>query len=395
VKKCILLALLIIPAFGDEPKPFRLVTNSGRVYEKTLIQSSGPLGVSIQHSSGTANLYWADLPQWIREKHGFNPEKEEEFRISNAEAQAKAREAMANAAEQRKVQSAEQAKIRSLVREKQRNAVSAGFEVLQIIEGGVLAFPYSISYARNENTPWKNNRKTESWTRIQEKPVAIVMQTTGVTRGSRFKKTVYPEGMYSYHSTNGTPMSVLKYYTSAYMAAEVAMRPLETTEAPKLAVEALPLRPEDDKAAPIAVGMVYYKSKVKARKDDLFVLENGAIIEVRGFASVLSDEGDDAVLIKDGPLWKIWVEGSSLLSGDLINEPELRYDGTAENHHITDVLGNGSILKTMDDKIFKVDNFDRVQTSIWIGYFDAVVLDNNELIHADQSEEIIEVEFLQ
>ena len=76
-------------------------------------------------------------------------------------------------------------------------------------------------------------------------------------------------------------------------------------------------------------------TEVRGSVDDIVVLDNGAIVELRS-GSVRSR--DDAILYNTGAGWHLFTEGEESESVDLIREP--RYCATPMTHPLLDSSGN-------------------------------------------------------
>lgn len=134
-----------------------------------------------------------------------------------------------------------------------------------------------------------------------------------------------------------------------------------------------------------------YITKIDEDKDDVLMLTNGGIVEItHGFLGFLGIR-KDAVLFKDGASWKIWIKGKKVYKCDLLKAPSSRASGSGTKVYISEVKGDGKILIMLDGSIYEVDDLYTTDTSLWLGNFDALLIDSTRLINFDESSEMVEV----
>ena len=120
-------------------------------------------------------------------------------------------------------------------------------------------------------------------------------------------------------------------------------------------------------------------------------LDNGAIVEISfGYLGHLGYR-KDAVLYKTGHQWKIWIEGKKSYKCDLLKAPSYGSVYSIEELTITEIKGDGTILIMSDGSVYEVGSLYTINTSLWIGFNDALLLDGSELLNLDEGDEIIEV----
>ena len=145
-------------------------------------------------------------------------------------------------------------------------------------------------------------------------------------------------------------------------------------------------------AAPGAVGSyatTAYVTKVDSDEDDVVILENGAFVKITwGYLGYVGWR-KDAVLFKEGLQWKIWIEGKKAFNCELLKAPQLRGQG-AQVVHISEVLGNGSIIKMLDGSLFEVNSLNTIDTVLWLGVSGGLLINESKLINFDEGE-LIEV----
>ena len=140
-----------------------------------------------------------------------------------------------------------------------------------------------------------------------------------------------------------------------------------------------------------AVGLAVYITKIDEDKGDVLKLANGAVVEItRGFLGFVGFR-KDAVLYKEGRGWKIWVEGKKSFNCDVLKAPDNRPSGVGEIVSISEVKGDGKILTTLAGPLFEVGDLNTIETSLWLGPFDALLIDGSRLLNLDDGGEIIEV----
>lgn len=132
-----------------------------------------------------------------------------------------------------------------------------------------------------------------------------------------------------------------------------------------------------------------YVTKVERDEADVLFLENGAVVEISwGFLGFVGWR-KDAILFKEEVQWKIWIEEKKAFKCELLKAPEVRGQ-SAQLLHISEVLGNGSILKLLDGSLLEVNSLHTLDTSLWLGISDGLLIDESKLINFDEGE-LIEV----
>ncbi|HBH11634.1 MAG TPA: hypothetical protein DDX29_00705 [Clostridiales bacterium] len=136
---------------------------------------------------------------------------------------------------------------------------------------------------------------------------------------------------------------------------------------------------------------IAYKTIIDSDDGDVLKLDNGAIVEISyGYLGYVGYR-KDAVLYKSGHQWKIWIEGKKSYKCDLLKAPSYGSVYSVEELTITEIKGDGTILIMSDGSIYEVGSPYTINTSLWIGFNDALLLDGFELLNLDESDEIIEV----
>ena len=129
-----------------------------------------------------------------------------------------------------------------------------------------------------------------------------------------------------------------------------------------------------------------YESTVDEADGDVVQLSNGAVVEVTGYLGYVGYRRD-GILIKQGRSWRIWIEGKRTFTARVLREPS-RGGRSGEVVSVSEVLGNGAILRLADGRMLEVDSIDQIYTGIWLPYFDAILVGGYELLNLDSGEKI-------
>ena len=132
-------------------------------------------------------------------------------------------------------------------------------------------------------------------------------------------------------------------------------------------------------------------TKVDEDKDEILKLANGAVVEItHGFLGFVGFR-KDAVLYKEIRGWKIWIEGKKAFNCDILKAPDNRPSGAGELVSISEVKGDGKILTSLEGSLYEVGNLHTIETSLWLGPFEALLIDGTRLLNLDEGGEIIDV----
>jgi len=133
-----------------------------------------------------------------------------------------------------------------------------------------------------------------------------------------------------------------------------------------------------------------YVTKVESSEDDVIRLRNGAIVEVTsGYVGYVS-YSKNAVLFQDGSRWKIWIEGKKAFSCDVLKAPVVK-GASAERVYISEVKGNGQLLFLLDGGILEVGSLNRLDTGLWLGMSDALLLEDGRLLNLNETGGLVDV----
>ena len=150
-------------------------------------------------------------------------------------------------------------------------------------------------------------------------------------------------------------------------------------------------RKPKEAGAGVAAKQPVYITKIDEDKDDILKLDNGAIVKItRGLLGLVGLR-KDAVLYKDGGRWKIWIEGKKAFDCDVLKAPPLRPRSSGVVISISEVKGEGAILTTLRGSTYEVGDIHVFKTSLWLGNFEALLIDGNRLLNLEEGSEIIDV----
>ena len=130
-----------------------------------------------------------------------------------------------------------------------------------------------------------------------------------------------------------------------------------------------------------------FEGTVDETDGNVVQLSNGAIAEVTGYLGFVG-YGSDAMLVRDGRGWRLWIEGKQTYSVRLLREPAAWSGRAGELVNISEVLGNGAILRLLDGRILEVGSIDQVYTGIWPGFSEAILIGGYELFNLDRGQKV-------
>jgi len=136
----------------------------------------------------------------------------------------------------------------------------------------------------------------------------------------------------------------------------------------------------------ISSHIIAYQTKIESDSGDVVKLENGAIVEISRYFGYIGYR-KNAVLYGRANRCNIWIEGKKSYKCDLLKSPQSR-GRPAEEVHISEVKGDGAIIIMLDGRIYEVDSYDTIETSLWLGISDGILIDNTTLINFDEREAV-------
>lgn len=133
-----------------------------------------------------------------------------------------------------------------------------------------------------------------------------------------------------------------------------------------------------------------FKSKIDEDNDDILKLDNGAIIEVTfGFLGFLGFR-KDCIVFKSSYGWKIWIEGKKVFPCDILKEPDYFTSLDIEEVTISEISDDGEIIFLADGSVYEV-SYQSYETTLWLGYSSALLINGYQIINLDEGGGIIDV----
>ena len=133
-------------------------------------------------------------------------------------------------------------------------------------------------------------------------------------------------------------------------------------------------------------GTIAFQTKIDDESGDIIKLENGAIVEISSYFGYLGYR-KNVVLYGSGHRCNIWIAGKKSYKCELLKTPGGRGE-PAKEVHISEVKGNGTILKMLDGSIYEVDVIDEIHTTLWLGISDGLLINGTTLINFDADEAV-------
>lgn len=158
---------------------------------------------------------------------------------------------------------------------------------------------------------------------------------------------------------------------------------------PELLVEA-PNQDVDIKKPNAVLLNKAYVTKIEEDKDEILKLANGAIVEVDSILLGFVGFNKDAILFKDTLTWKLWIKGKKAFSCDVIKEPD-QIATSFEKISVSEIRGNGKIIKTLSGSIFEVNPINEIDVSVWVPPFNGLIINGNQIINLDQNGPLVDI----
>lgn len=134
-------------------------------------------------------------------------------------------------------------------------------------------------------------------------------------------------------------------------------------------------------------GTFAFVTTIDSDHGDVLKLENGAIVEITSGYLGYVGYRKGAILFGGGSKWQIAIEGKKTFKCEMLKMPE-ELGKPAKRLQISEVRGNDSILITADGEIYEVDSIDHITTSLWLGFFDALLVEGEQLMNLDSGESV-------
>ncbi len=133
-----------------------------------------------------------------------------------------------------------------------------------------------------------------------------------------------------------------------------------------------------------------FKTKIDKDNDDILKLDNGAIVEIDyGYLGYLGYR-KDCIVYKSGSIWKIWIEGKKSFSCTILKEPSYTSKTSIEEVYISKVSDDGEFIFLDDGSVYEV-SYQSYETSLWLGYSSALLINGYQIINLDEGSEMIDV----
>lgn len=138
-------------------------------------------------------------------------------------------------------------------------------------------------------------------------------------------------------------------------------------------------------------GSTVYVTEIDEDNDNILKLTNGGIVKITGGYLGHIGYRENAVLFEDGYSWKIWIEGKETFSCELVKAANTLSGSNGEKISIHEVKEDGKILTTLTGSSYEVSDLDTIVTALWIGHFEALLIDGTRLLNLDKGSKIINV----
>lgn len=138
---------------------------------------------------------------------------------------------------------------------------------------------------------------------------------------------------------------------------------------------------------------VGYVTRIESDSDDLLKLENGGVVEITSGYIGYVGYRKRAVVFRDGSSWRIWVEGKRVFRCDLLREP-VSGRVSVEPVSVVSVSEEGDLLRLADRRVLEVSSLHTLYTQLWLPPFEALIIDDSELLNIDDDDEPVLVRTL-
>lgn len=132
-----------------------------------------------------------------------------------------------------------------------------------------------------------------------------------------------------------------------------------------------------------------FETKVDEDRDDVLLLENGAVVEVTSYLGYVGYRKNAILFFASGGC-RVWIEGKRVYRCSVLRPPNSYARKTpAELVWIERISDNGDVLILSDGAVLEV-LYQSYATSIWLPG-EAILMDDSRLLHLDEPGEIIDV----
>lgn len=141
-----------------------------------------------------------------------------------------------------------------------------------------------------------------------------------------------------------------------------------------------------------AQGIAVYLTSVSQINGDTIALSDGAVVEKTSYAYLGYVSGSDAVLFPGTYGVHLWVKGQGVLDGTLLRSPYGKPDARAVRVTVMRSRGQGEFLELDTGELLAVNAVDAIDTQLWIGPFDALLLGDGRLVSLEDDGSIVSIE---
>ncbi len=131
-----------------------------------------------------------------------------------------------------------------------------------------------------------------------------------------------------------------------------------------------------------------YVSTISKTNDTSLLLGNQAVVKLAARLIGLVSLNQECVLFRDGASWQIWIEGKQSYKCELMHAPQAAKSVEFVHVTINTVEREGELLKLLDGRTLKVDEFDKIDTRLLLPPKDALLLATGKLVILDEGKAV-------
>ena len=131
-----------------------------------------------------------------------------------------------------------------------------------------------------------------------------------------------------------------------------------------------------------------YVSTISKTNGTSLLLANEAVVKLAAPLLGLVGSNQQCVLFRDGALWQIWIEGQQSYKCELLRAPQAAKFVGFERVTINAVGREGGLLKLLDGRTLKVDDFDKIDTQLLLPPKDALLMATGKLVILDEGKAV-------
>lgn len=205
-----------------------ITTRDGRAYQGVEVIRHEPDGITIRHSAGLIKLFFAELPQEIRDQYNADPVAAREYQRRQAMAERDYRSAQERSQQAMQRASLHRDQDRTRRDAIQRSKIDVTGTVMQVLPSGVLLRDVHVVETYQVQDPASAGFRRHGWqtrqrlVKFPHSPILVAGPGVPSFDGARFSGTIYLSGRYQYADVLGSSRTVLRYATSLDLAARLA-----------------------------------------------------------------------------------------------------------------------------------------------------------------------------